>query len=83
MCIQAEDALKSEPIRNIGDMRKIAQKIFWRNGDGWPPEQSIADDCCLCVVDVPVTLMAAGFKVWSILTACRNTCSSRSRVRAD
>lgn len=60
MCQSAMNADTGDEIDDMGDVRKLAPLIFWAGEKG----EHLADNFCLCWVDLPTTLVEAGYRVW-------------------
>lgn len=60
MCTAAMNNETGDEIASIADIKKICRHIIWQDVDG----SHLPDESCLCWVDIPATLIGAGYRVW-------------------
>lgn len=65
MCTDVFNAETGAKISSIGDLKAICRgNVYYRDDAEGVMTSLHADDMCLCPVDVPGTLVDAGYRVW-------------------
>lgn len=62
MCQSAYKIDTGDDVDTVADLKKFCRRIVWNDPKD---EETVNDNSCLCHVNIPSTLVEAGYRVWA------------------